>query len=143
MNMELNPNCSADFINRRLSILESYNETLHKPSYRVYVKMFFINIFKTLSNFIVKWYKTFFYLSNANILEPCSIFNAYSICIYKTITILYHNTNSFWYSIHWTFKFFYCAELKHFYNVVFICVKVYSKSIFITNYQQLFSIWKD
>ena len=39
MNMELKPNCSADFINRRLSILESYNEALHKPSYRVYVKM--------------------------------------------------------------------------------------------------------
>lgn len=39
MNIELNPNCSADFINERLSILESYNEELHKQSYRVYVKM--------------------------------------------------------------------------------------------------------
>ena len=37
--MELKPNCSADFINRRLSILERYNEALHKPAYRVYVKM--------------------------------------------------------------------------------------------------------
>lgn len=39
MNIELNPNCSADFINKCLSILESYNEELHKQSYRVYVKM--------------------------------------------------------------------------------------------------------
>lgn len=39
MNMELKTNCSADFINRRLSILESYNEALHKPSYKGYVKM--------------------------------------------------------------------------------------------------------
>lgn len=39
MNMELKPNCSADFINKRLSILESYNKELHKPSYKGYAKM--------------------------------------------------------------------------------------------------------
>ena len=39
MNMELKPNCSADFINKRLSILESYNKELHKSSYKGYAKM--------------------------------------------------------------------------------------------------------
>jgi hypothetical protein len=39
MNMELKLNCSADFINKCLSILESYNKELHKPSYKGYAKM--------------------------------------------------------------------------------------------------------
>lgn len=39
MNMELKPNCSAVFINKCLSILESYNKELHKSSYKGYAKM--------------------------------------------------------------------------------------------------------
>lgn len=39
MNMELKPNCSADFVNKRLSILESYNKELHKSSYKGYAKI--------------------------------------------------------------------------------------------------------